>query len=419
MNNHSFIDVFAGAGGLAEGFISNGFKPIAHIEMNKDACDTLVTRASYYYLKSKNKLEIYYKYLKHGMTREEFLSYIPNDILKTIINETITEDNISSVFERIRQNLSSEKESIDVLVGGPPCQAYSLVGRAVSGARISNDPRNFLYKLYIKFLKEFKPKVFVFENVQGLLSANSGLYLSSLKDNVRKAGYEMSIKVLTASDYGVLQNRKRVVIIGIRNDLKKESLYPKKVELSGKYFVKDVFSDLPPLFNMESKNDYISSPTDYCLKTGIRTESDILTWHSKRYINDHDKKIYKQAIQKWNTKKERLKYTDVPIELRTHKNQKAFLDRFKVVASDVHESQTILAHLSKDGHYFIHPDLKQCRSISVREAARLQSFPDSYYFEGSRGAAFTQIGNAVPPLMSSEIAKRIREYLEDLSHDKK
>ena len=102
---------------------------------------------------------------------------------------------------------------------------------------------------------------------------------------------------------------------------------------------------------------------------------------------------------------------------RNLKNQKAFLDRFKVVASNMHESQTILAHLSKDGHYFIHPDLEQCRSISVREAARLQSFPDSYYFEGSRGAAFTQIGNAVPPLMSSEIAKTIKKYLEEIEND--
>lgn len=417
MKNHSFIDVFAGAGGLAEGFTRNGFKPVAHIEMNKDACDTLVTRSSYYYLKSKNKLDIYRKYLKKEINRQEFLSYIPNDILKTIINETITEENIESVFDRIRNNFEHRGDTIDVLVGGPPCQAYSLVGRAVSGSRISSDPRNFLYKLYIRFLKEFKPKVFVFENVQGLLSANSGLYLSSLKDSIRKAGYVMSIKVLTASDYGVLQNRKRIIIIGIRNDLKQESLYPEKVSFANKYYVRDVLSDLPSLAASESGSAYLTKPTEYCLKTGIRDNNDILTWHTKRYINAHDQFIYKLAIDNWNTKQKRIKYTDVPEELRTHKNQKAFLDRFKVVASNMHESQTILAHLSKDGHYFIHPDLEQCRSISVREAARLQSFPDSYYFEGSRGAAFTQIGNAVPPLMSSEIAKTIKKYLEEIEND--
>ena len=417
MKNHSFIDVFAGAGGLAEGFTRNGFRPVAHIEMNKDACNTLVTRSSYYYLKSKNRLDIYRKYLKREISRQEFLSHIPNDIIKTIINETITEKNIKSVFDRIRNNLGNKGDTIDVLVGGPPCQAYSLVGRAVSGPKISNDPRNFLYKLYIRFLNEFKPKVFVFENVLGLLSANSGLYLSSLKDSIRKAGYIMSTEVLTASDYGVLQNRKRIIIIGIRNDLKQESLYPEKVSFANKYYVKDVLSDLPSLAEIDGALDYSGEPTKYCLKTGIRDKNDVLTWHTRRYINAHDQLIYRLAIDNWNVKKRRIKYTDIPEELRTHKNQKAFLDRFKVVASNVHESQTILAHLSKDGHYFIHPDLEQCRSISVREAARLQSFPDSYYFEGSRGAAFTQIGNAVPPLMSSEIAKTIKKYLEEIEND--
>ena len=413
MHSLTFIDVFAGAGGLAEGFIVNGFKPVAHIEMNKYACDTLVTRLSYYYLKENGKLDIYQKYLKGELSREEFLKNIPESVIKSVINQTITDDNIDEIFNFIETELNEKGTPVDVLVGGPPCQAYSLVGRAVTGEKIKDDPRNFLYKLYVKFLEKFKPKVFVFENVQGLLSANNGLYLESLKKSIEAAGYTINLKVLTASDYGVLQNRKRVIIIGIRKDLPESDLYPKTVKIAHKYLVNDLFNDLPELINEPSNNNYAKEATEYCVVSGIRTNDDVLTWHIKRPINEHDKEIYRMAIELWNNKKKRIKYTDIPTNMRTHKNQKAFLDRFKVVAANENESQTILAHLSKDGHYFIHPDIKQCRSISVREAARLQSFPDSYYFEGSRGAAFTQIGNAVPPLMSSAIAKRIKKYLEE------
>lgn len=413
MESLTFIDVFAGAGGLAEGFIANGFKPMAHIEMNKNACDTLVTRLSYYYLKEHNKLDVYYKYLGGVINRDEFLSFIPNSVKQSVINKTITDNNIREIFDFIETELNPRHLPIDVLVGGPPCQAYSLVGRAVSGKKIQNDPRNFLYKLYVKFLERFQPKVLVFENVQGLLSANNGFYLKSLKSSIELAGYNIDLKVLTASDYGVLQNRKRVIILGIRKDLPICDLYPDKSKFAHKFFVDDVLSDLPSLATDFSCDRYLNSPTDYCIASKIRTNDDVLTWHIKRPNNEHDKEIYRMAIELWNTKKKRIKYTDIPYKMRTHKNQKAFLDRFKVVAANEHESQTILAHLSKDGHYFIHPDERQCRSISVREAARLQSFPDSYFFEGSRGAAFTQIGNAVPPLMSSTIAKKIKKYLEE------
>ena len=413
MHSLTFIDVFAGAGGLAEGFIANGFRPVAHVEMNKHACDTLVTRLSYYYLKENGKLDVYFKYLRGEISRDELLKCIPMSVINSVINETITDDNIDDIFSFIDTELNPKGTPVDVLVGGPPCQAYSLVGRAVTGKRIQNDPRNFLYRLYVKFLNRFKPKVLVFENVQGLLSANNGLYLESLKKSIEDAGYTINLRVLTASDYGVLQNRRRVIILGIRNDLPESDLYPEPVKFAHKFFVKDVLSDLPVLKDVFFDNNYLSSPNEYCVSSGIRTDNDVLTWHVKRPINEHDKEIYRMAIELWNSKKKRIKYTDIPQKMRTHKNQKAFLDRFKVVAANECESQTILAHLSKDGHYFIHPDINQCRSISVREAARLQSFPDSYFFEGSRGAAFTQIGNAVPPLMSSAIANKIKKYLEE------
>ena len=146
--------------------------------------------------------------------------------------------------------------------------------------------------------------------------------------------------------------------------------------------------------------------------TGIRKKDDVLTWHIARPHISRDREIYRKVITAWFKDKKRIKYTDLPEELCTHRNRTAFLDRFKVVASDMPACHTMMAHISKDGHYFIHPDLEQARSITVREAARIQSFPDDFYFEGSRTAAFTQVGNAVPPLMAKGIAEKIKEMLE-------
>ena len=140
-------------------------------------------------------------------------------------------------------------------------------------------------------------------------------------------------------------------------------------------------------------------------------KNDILTWHVARPNIARDREIYKMVIHTWNTEKRRLKYTDLPPELCTHRNRTAFLDRFKVVAGDLPFSHTLVAHISKDGHYFIHPDYGQARSISVREAARIQSFPDNFFFEGSRTSAFVQIGNAVPPLMASGIAQALKREM--------
>lgn len=133
-----------------------------------------------------------------------------------------------------------------------------------------------------------------------------------------------------------------------------------------------------------------------------------MTWHVARTNLERDRNIYRLVIQAWNKDHTRLKYTDIPDELATHNNKKSFLDRFKVVARDLTATHTMVAHISKDGHYYIHPDLEQARSISVREAARIQSFPDDFYFEGSRTAAFRQIGNAVPPLLAQKIANAIK-----------
>lgn len=406
----TYIDIFAGAGGLSEGFRKNGFIPVAHVEMNKNACLTLKTRECFYYLKEHGQIEDYNRYLKKEITRDELYGIVPRDILKSVINETMTEEGMPDLFKKIDSLLLAQKvEQIDVLVGGPPCQAYSLVGRARSKTNMVGDPRNYLYMLYCDVLKKYRPKMFVFENVPGLLTADNGSYFKDMKERFRKTGYSLEYRVLNAKEYGVLQNRKRVILIGW---LEHSGLnYPDFNKVEHKYLVRDLLSDLPSIQPGELNNEYKNQTTDYLRQFGIRSGSDILTLHQARPNIDRDREIYRCVINAWNKGSNRLKYTDLPENLCTHKNRKAFLDRFKVVAEDIPYTQTMVAHISKDGHYFIHPDIKQARSISIREAARIQSFPDNYFFEGGRTAAFLQIGNAVPPLMASAIAEKIKDLL--------
>ncbi len=410
----SFIDLFAGAGGLSEGFVQAGFMPIAHVEMNEFAAKTLETRNAYYYLKSKDALDIYKKYMQGKISREEFMKHIPASITKTIINETMSDESLPSIFKNIDGIMKIRGiKKVDVIVGGPPCQAYSLVGRAQSShmeVPMQEDPRNYLYKLYARFLKQYQPKMFVFENVTGIESANNGTTWKNIKKYLKRVGYEIECKEQNARNFGVLQNRRRMIIVGW---LKNSGLsYPDfhKVELNA--IVNDLLNDLPSLLPGESSNKYLSKKASkYLIDTEIRTKDDVLTLHNSRPNTERDITIYKRAIEMWNDGHKRLNYNDLPEELKTHKNRHSFTDRFKVVEGDEQCCHTILAHLSKDGHYFIHPDINQHRSLSVREAARIQSFPDNYYFEGPRTSQFIQIGNAVPPLMAKGIAVGIYEQL--------
>lgn len=406
----SYIDIFAGAGGLSEGFQRNGYIPVAHVEMKKEACLTLKTRECFYYLKKHGRIEDYKNYLRREITRDELYAMVPEKVLNSVINETMSEEGMPALFDRIDQLMEVQGiENIDVLVGGPPCQAYSLVGRARSKTNMVGDPRNYLYMLYCEVLEKYRPKIFVFENVPGLLTANGGSYFDDMRERFRKAGYFLEYRILNSKEYGVLQNRRRVIVIGWREGT--DFTYPELDKKEQKYLVDDLFSDLPYIEPGESRNVYKCKSTEYLRESGIRTEDDILTLHQARPNLERDRKIYRQVIEAWNNGQKRLKYTELPEELCTHNNRTAFLDRFKVVAKDMPYAQTMVAHISKDGHYFIHPDIKQARSISVREAARIQSFPDNYFFEGGRTASFLQIGNAVPPLMASAIAKKLKEQL--------
>lgn len=403
----NFIDLFAGAGGLSEGFIRAGFTPIAHIEMNKYACDTLRSRMAYHYLKQHNRLEEYIKYLKEkqeGESGQKLWEKVPDEVIDSVINKEISDETLADIFIKV-DKLKGNKQ-VDFIIGGPPCQAYSIVGRARDPKNMKKDPRNFLYKYYLQFLKRYEPKMFVFENVPGILSAQNGIHLENILKGIDKAGYKIELKKLKASDYGVLQNRERVIIVGWRKELNLK--YPELEKEENPYkILPDLFSDLPERQQGEgSLTDivqYVAPATGYLQQSKVRNSLDFTTQHIARPHNLIDLEIYKRAIKLWLEKKARLNYADLPPELQKHNNKQAFLNRFQVVN---HEGccHTVVAHIAMDGHYYIYPSLKQIRSITVREAARIQSFPDDYYFEGSRTAAFKQIGNAVPVILAEKIA---------------
>lgn len=408
----NYIDLFAGAGGLSEGFIRAGFKPIAHVEMNKDACDTLRTRSVFHYLKKNNRLSEYYKYLEGEITKNDFWSLVPENIIEPIINKEISNETLPSIFEIIDSNLGNHQ--VDLVIGGPPCQAYSVAGRARDPKGMMDDPRNHLYKYYVEFLEKYRPKMFVFENVPGILSANNGSYLNLIFDAVRSVGYDLEYRVLNSKNFNVLQDRKRVIIIGWQKSL--NLIYPSFEEKPCiKKILVDLFSDLPTMKNGQGsfgKVLYKSDTTQYLIESKIRIDNEFTTQHISRPNNDNDLEIYKIAVQKWINENKRLNYAELPQRLIKHANTKSFTNRFQVVNHDG-VSHTIVAHIAMDGHYYIHPDVKQNRSISVREAARIQSFPDDYHFESSRTAAFKQIGNAVPVLMAEGIANKIKALLNE------
>lgn len=412
----NYIDLFAGAGGLSEGFTKAGLNPIAHVEMDANACLTLKTRIAYHYLKSQDQLGIYYSYLQKDINQDELYGHIPDDLLKSAIHAEISDLSINTVFNRIDKLIGDKP--VDLIVGGPPCQAYSLVGRSkinsLKNQHVSTDNRYELYKQYGRFLQKYQPQYFVFENVLGILSAEGGELIKQIeKYFAKECGYRIRYQVLDANKYGVLQLRKRVIIIGRKGLEPFDYPEPETVTRELDWTVKEaLLADLEYL-NPGDENPKSAYTTDivhnYLSKHGIRNGVDFVTQHITRPHNERDLGIYRLAIEKWKNR-ERLKYTDVPEEWQTHKNRTAFLDRYKVVDPEG-LSHTVVAHISKDGHYYIYPDENQVRSLSVREAARIQSFPDDYFFEGGRGPAFKQIGNAVPPQLAFVIAKKMKELL--------
>ncbi|MFC1534766.1 DNA cytosine methyltransferase [Thermodesulfobacteriota bacterium] len=411
-----FLDVFTGGGGLSEGFIRAGYSPVAHVEVNKAACYTLKTRMAYHWLKNHDRVSEYYDYLHGRISRSELYDLVPGTETASVINAEIGRQTIPDIFKQIDGLLRGQP--LDLIVGGPPCQAYSMVGRNRDKKRMQGDKRNYLYIYYAKFLRKYRPRYFVFENVIGLLSAKSEegkLYFNEMRDLFQKAGYETEYRILSTENYGVPQTRRRIILVGRKG--KKTGFYPEPAIWQQNETIDEIFQDLPSLQAGEGSplpcrtGEYSGK---YLYTAGIKNAEVPVTWHVARPHTEQDLEIYRIAVQKWNEHKERLDYNDLPERLKTHKNRRSFLDRFKVVASDLPTSHTVVAHISQDGHFYIHPDINQNRSLSPREAARLQTFPDDYFFESSSGIhgrtpAFSQIGNAVPVMFAQKIAEKMME----------
>ena len=462
------VDLFAGPGGLGEGFSRvkdvDGryvFKTVVSIEKDMFARQTLRLRAFYrmYRMAQKELPSAYFDLLEatKGEERNAALDALAREEAWKVVCDEVPEweregkfhcelgpENVQ-IYDIIRQKLKDTKRW--VLIGGPPCQAYSLVGRS----RMKNhdgkkeDPRHFLYREYLGVIKEFKPTLFVMENVKGLNTAKvNGKPILPL---IKSAGYVLKAIVKPKNEddfmvesecYGIPQTRHRVIIIGIKKSESKLSRKLKPLaECDKQETVYNAISGLPRLMALNSARSrdrykvsqkgapcrhisYECRFNSVILRNFISSistpVSGLLLNHEARSHMKADLKRYKwwarNATESFSPKLD----GKIPKSLLpNHNNSKvegasAFADRFKVQVSG-RPSGTITSHISKDGHYYIHYDPSQARSFSVREAARIQTFPDDYFFMGNRTQQYHQVGNAVPPYLAYQIGEIIAKLL--------
>lgn len=396
------IDLFAGCGGLCEGFEQSGlYKTLACVEWEKAPCENLA------------------KHLKDKWGYEEASQMVLRfDIQRT---EELFEGWSDLKFGD-NQGLDKliEGKQVDLIIGGPPCQAYSIAGRVRDEHGMKNDYRNFLFESYIKVVNHYKPKAFVFENVPGILSARptGEPIIDIIKRTFDEAGYvvvpDLRDAVVDFSEYGVPQNRSRIIILGLKKEIYNEkaetllhdfyTLILPKYKVSKKRTVREAIGDLPGLY-----------PTQE-YKIG-----------NKRYSHSFDKISIKNHEPRWHSERDQKTFALLAEDIESGRNLYTSIDSLKKLyteitghKSNVHKyhvirwdepSNLIPAHLYKDGLRHIHPDAKQARSITVREAARLQGFPDDYEFIGTNADAYKMIGNAVPPVFSKILAKAVYDLL--------
>ncbi|APG66307.1 DNA (cytosine-5-)-methyltransferase [Tenacibaculum todarodis] len=416
----TFIDLFAGCGGLSEGFImSEKYDAIAHVEWEIPMVRTL-----------RNRLEKKWKHSKEESLRR----VIHFDIQKTkelinggweeqtigIFGKTNHEDVINNGLKGI---VSGRK--IDLVIGGPPCQAYSIAGRAQDKNSMRDDYRNFLFESFTKVVTEFQPSVFLFENVPGILSASPGgkKVTERIFEYFNEHGYDIKKPedlrnvVLSASDFGVPQKRERVIIVGVKRGLNAENINLENIytsinrqKIKAPKTLRQAIGHLPKFKPTKEivkiKNRKFSHVP---VEKGLIVEEN----HKPRFHNERDIKLFKEWVTKGMNRRsssERLLFYNSLLGKNSKHGKYRSLEWDK-------PSQTILAHLQKDGLIFIHPDAEQARTITVKEAALIQSFPDDFKFSESMGYNYKMIGNAVPPLMAKKIAIGIAEVFDSIVHN--
>lgn len=464
------VDLFAGPGGLGEGFSSflhkgkHKYKIVLSIEKDGYARKTLLLRSFFRHL-GKVKYKVLFKY--YSDPKPERLTEIAlqnprewKSACSEAVQHELSPQTRNSTICLIKKRLECDRPW--VLVGGPPCQAYSLVGRARRSREtrkvFEKDKKHTLYQEYLHILGSLHPPVFVMENVKGILSAKlkgQEIFQRICKDLARQ-GYRLHTLcgdpasdltgrwlsdsfIVRAENYGIPQARHRVFILGIREDIKKIPLRltAQNVNLP----IEKALEGIPPLRSRLSMSDsflkwtearniglsFASQRVDKtiidfcggefvhekCMPKCTLTDQDMpgLPNHESRSHLPEDIQRYAFAAAYAHKHGKSPKVTEFPDLLKPkHKNISAvevpFTDRFKVQMFGK-PSSTITSHISKDGHYYIHPDYKQARSLTVREAARLQTFPDNYRFEGPRTEQYKQVGNAVPPLLAQQISELV------------
>lgn len=453
MRNRKFyaIDLFAGCGGLSEGFKQAGFDIIAQVEMDRWACETLRTRHLYHGLKAAGKGYLYRRYLREEVRREDILNRFP-DLSESISHRVIQATLGNDATERMLQKIEASRRyhgapQFHVLLGGPPCQPYSLAGRSRDPFRMENDERHYLYTHYLESLERLQPDFFFYENVPGLFTARAEgkkIFAKILDDfsslnphykitpSLQRVFEDPGSYILNSADFHIPQSRKRLILIGykkslegknpgIKNIFKRLQKQALKNRKGSHLVVRDAIGDLPPLKPGEGNDGwfgfYNSNTNLTSYQRRMRRDSPGIINHRARTHMQGDLERYRFFIEHHrngngaatlnNLREER------PELIPNHRCLDKFLDRFKVQWWDC-PSSTITAHICKDGHYYIHPDINQCRSFTVREAARCQSFPDNFKFEGPRTEQFKQVGNAVPPLLAREIARIIIKELRKI-----
>lgn len=351
-NDLKIVDLFCGAGGFSLGFEREGFDSILAIDKWNDAV------------------------LTYNHNRED----------KCALNIDI-HDYTNEMLDEL-----AKKNKVVGIIGGPPCQGFSMVGKRESG-----DERNSLYLEYVRFVNQLKPAFFILENVKGLLSLEKGVFRDDIIERFSKLGYNVTFKLLRASDYGVPQSRERVFFVGLKKSIFKDTYFDfDKIKTAKMVSTGDALSDLPSLDNGEDPMTYSCAPKNE-FQALMRENSDIITNNEITVHTEQTKDIISRIKDGGNIR-------DLSEEFYKVRNYNA---AFKRMNSKLPSGTIDCGHRN----YFHY---KENRIPTARESARIQSFPDNYFFTGNKTSQYTQIGNAVPVLLSSAIAVAIKEYLKEV-----